>query len=254
MTKIINSLVAKGIEGCTTYIEPFCGGANSLSAIDFNKKLTCDTNQYVIAFWNDVKNGNFTEDMWTFVKYLAKEQYYDVKEDYKNKTGRYKDSIIGYVGCACSYGGSWWNGYANYNPNKNENHIYEAYSGTVKQINGFKQINNTDFICCDYKSIMDHVKGKAFIYCDPPYGNTKGYKINFDNEEFWNWCRKTANDGHILMISEYNAPSDFIPIYQKKMQDGMSSNNGEKNEKIFVLKTQFEKFDTVFDEKQIIKK
>lgn len=243
MAKTINNIVSNFIGNCETYVEPFCGGANSLSEIDFKRKLTCDTNKYLIAFWNSVKNGKFTEDMWNFVKDLAKEQYYDVKENYENNTGKYCDAIIGYVGFACSYGGSWWNGYAHYNPNKKENHIMEAYSGTIKQIRQFKNIENTDFFCCDYKSIMDHVKGKAFIYCDPPYGNTKGYKTNFNNEEFWNWCRKTANDGHILMISEYNAPSDFIPIYQKKMQDGMASVNGEKNEKIFVMETQTNLFE-----------
>ena len=52
---------------CSIYVEPFCGGANSLSAIDFNKKLTSDSNKYVIAFWNDVKNNNFTQQMWNFV-------------------------------------------------------------------------------------------------------------------------------------------------------------------------------------------
>jgi hypothetical protein len=36
------------------------------------------------------------------------------------------------------------------------------------------------------------------------------------------------------MVSEYTAPSDFSVIYQKKMQDGMASENKCKTEKIFV--------------------
>lgn len=242
MSNKIRELVELGISGCSTYIEPFCGGANSLSEIDFGNKLACDKNKYVIAFWNDVKNGKFNKEMWNFVMNLTKEQYYDVKYDYESNGGKYSDSIIGYVGCACSYGGSWWNGYANYNPNKHENHILEAYNGTIKQIANFKHLENTTFVSCDYKSIVNVISGKAFIYCDPPYGNTKGYKTDFSTEEFWEWCRQMVNNGHVLMVSEYNAPDDFTPIYQRKMQDGMASVNGEKNEKIFVIEKQMKLF------------
>lgn len=234
LSSVINDLVTSRIGNYETYVEPFCGGANSLSAIDFTNKVANDTNKYIIAFWNAVKNNEFTEQMWDFVKNLTKEQYYDVKRDYVNGTNFYCDSIKGYVAFSCSYGGGLWGGYANYNPNKNENHILEAYNGTVKQIKNFKYLENTKFYNLDYKEIMNHVSGKCLIYCDPPYGNTKDYKTNFDSEVFWEWCRTMAKQGHYVMVSEYNAPSDFSVIYQKELQDGMASTNKSKTEKIFV--------------------
>lgn len=234
MCNVINDLVIENIGNCKTYVEPFCGGANSLSAIDFENKIANDANKYIIAFWNSVKNNEFTEQMWGFVKSMTKEQYYDIKKDYMNGTNKYSDAIKGYVSFSCSYGGGLWGGYANYNPKKNENHILEAYNGVKKQIREFKHLETTSFYNFDYKEIMNHVDGKCFIYCDPPYSNTKDYKTNFNSEEFWEWCRAMSKDGHFVMVSEYTAPSDFSVIYQKKMQDGMASENKCKTEKIFV--------------------
>lgn len=234
MQGIINDLVMSHIDNYDTYVEPFCGGANSLCAINFKNKVANDVNKYVIAFWNAVKNNEITEEMWNFVKNLTKKQYYDVKKDYVNGTDFYCDAIKGYVAFSCSYGGGFWGGYANYNPNKNENHILEAYNSVRKQIKNFKYLENTNFYNLDYKQIMNYVKGKCIIYCDPPYSNTKDYKIDFNSEEFWEWCRNMSKKGHYVIVSEYNAPSDFIPIYQKEMQDGMASKNKNKIEKIFV--------------------
>ena len=231
---MINELVTKKIKGYDTYVEPFCGGANSLSAINFNNKVANDTNKYIIAFWNAVKNNEFTDEMWNFVKNLTREQYYDVKHDYVNGTNFYSDAIKGYVSFSCSYGGGLWCGYANYNPKKKENHILEAYNGVRKQINEFKYLENTIFYNFDYKEVMNHVSGKCLIYCDPPYKGTKDYKTNFDSEEFWEWCRSMSKEGHFVMVSEFTAPSDFDVIYQKKMLDGMASENKSKIEKIFV--------------------
>ena len=234
MCNVINKLVTDNIGNCKTYVEPFCGGANSLFAIDFRNKIANDTNKYIIAFWNSVKNNEFTEQMWDFVKNLTREQYHDIKKDYVNGTNRYSDAIKGYVSFACSYGGGLWGGYANYNPKKNENHILEAYNGVKKQIKEFKYLDTTMFYNFDYKEIMNHVSGKCFIYCDPPYRDTKDYKTCFDSDEFWQWCRAMSKDGHFVMVSEYTAPSDFRVIYSKKLQDGMASENKCKTEKIFV--------------------
>lgn len=234
MSNVINELVINNIGNYETYVEPFCGGANSLYAIDFENKVANDANEYIIAFWNAVKNNEFTEQMWNFVKNLTKEQYYDVKKDYANGTSFYSDAIKGYVAFSCSYGGGLWGGYANYNPKKNENHILEAYNGVKKQIKEFKHLDNTIFYNFDYKEVMNYVSGKCLIYCDPPYSNTKDYKTNFNSEEFWEWCRQMSIEGHFVMVSEYTAPSDFSVIYQKTMQDGMASENKSKTEKIFV--------------------
>jgi DNA adenine methylase len=148
-----------------------------------------------------------------------------------------KSWLIGYVGNACSYGCSWFNGYAKYNPNKKENHILEAYNGTVKQLAKFKNFKESEFICSDYEN-FDYPKNSV-IYCDPPYQSTKKYASDFDHERFWDWVRKMSTEGHHVYVSEYTAPDDFKCVWSKERSDGMGTYGfGEKQakkvEKLFV--------------------
>ena len=237
MKKTIRQFVEENIAPNQLYVEPFVGGCNSFSEIKHPYKIGCDANQYVIALWREIQNGTFE-----IPSEVSEELYYDIKENYLNNTGKYSKAMIGYVGFACSYGSGWWNGYAHYNEKKKEDHIKEAKNGLIKQINKFNNLNNCQFINCDYKDI--ELKSPSFIYCDPPYANTKQYESNFNNEEFWNWCREKANEGHVILVSEYNAPDDFICIWSKNMQDGMATVNKTKVEKLFILKSQKKNFTT----------
>ena len=169
-----------------------------------------------------------------------------MKEDCLSNGGCYSPSLLGYVGNACSYGGGWWNGYARYNPKKNEDHIAEAARGLTKQIKNFKNLKNSYFIHSDYRNY--HYLPESFIYCDPPYAGTKTYnKDGFDHEAFWEWCRVMSKKGHKVMISEYTAPSDFICIWKKERKDGMGTTaEGEKQnikvEKVFIHQSLITKF------------
>jgi DNA adenine methylase len=71
------------------------------------------------------------------------------------------------------------------------------------------------------------VPDNSFIYCDPPYQTiaTKGkYKDDFNHEIFWQWCRDMATKGHIVYVSEYNAPNDFECVWQKEINQRMNNN------------------------------
>ena len=66
----------------------------------------------------------------------------------------------------------------------------------------------------------------SLIYCDPPYNTeaTKGkYKDNFNHTEFWDWCRQKAKEGHIIFVSEYNAPNDFKCVWEMKINQRMNN-------------------------------
>lgn len=54
------------------------------------------------------------------------------------------------------------------------------------------------------------------IYCDPPYANTKQFanSQNFNYDEFWETMRQWSKNNYVL-ISELEAPDDFICIWQK---------------------------------------
>ena len=217
------------------YVEPFCGGCGMLYYIDHPYKIGADSNEYVIEMWKGFQHGFMPP------KELTYDEYVFAKNDYLNQTNKCSKAYIGYVGNACSYGGAWWNGYAKYNPKKKENHILEAYNGTIKQIINFKYFKETSFIHSNYDKL--YIPKNSFLYLDPPYQNTKSYKDKFNSDLFWDWCRNKINCGNLLLISEYNAPSDFICIWSKTKKDGMGTTKvgnkqKDKIEKLFVHKSQ----------------
>ena len=80
------------------------------------------------------------------------------------------------------------------------------------------------------------------VYCDPPYqGTGAAYCKDFDHERFWNWVRCKARLGVKVFVSEYNAPEDFISVFEcEKMKlgkGGNSAKNGKAIEKVFVHST-----------------
>jgi hypothetical protein len=104
-------------------------------------------------------------------------------------------------------------------------------------------MENSDFLHGNYDAI--EIPDNAFIYCDPPYANTKKYATDFNNERFWDWCREIieTKENIKLLISEYNAPDDFVCIWSKGAQNNMGNNTMSKNEKLFIHNSQVSKFD-----------
>lgn len=90
------------------------------------------------------------------------------------------------------------------------------------------------------RSVFDiqHIKGKATIYCDPPYEGTTKYRDDFDNSKFWRWVRFQSKRGHNVFVSEYNAPDDFECIWVKEVNNSLTKDTGGKKgiEKLFKIK------------------
>lgn len=227
-------IITKHLNGENWYFEPFVGGCNVIDKIPYNKKVGMDINPCVISMWDAFKRGILPP------KEVSKGEYDRLKHMWESSEPISSDIawLIGYVGNACSYGSSWFNGYAKYNEKKKENHILEAYNGTIKQIKQFKNLNDTGFICTDYSNDSVYPP-KSVIYCDPPYMGTKGYGSNFDHEAFWAWVRKMSKEGHYVYVSEYTAPTDFKCVWSMERPDGMGTTikgrkQNKKIEKLFV--------------------
>ncbi|MCL2312614.1 MAG: DNA adenine methylase [Firmicutes bacterium] len=223
-------ILEKEIKPNQYFVEPFIGGANIISNINHHLKIGSDLNENLIEMWKYFQLGG------TPPKDVTKELYYDIK----NNQSSYPKWIIGYVANACSYGGKYWGGYANFNPNKNngkgEDHIKEAYNGTVKQLENFKFMEVTKFFHSSYEDL--EYPPNSVIYLDPPYENTtKQYKNSkFNSYNFWGWCKKMKNNGHTLFISEYNAPSDFICVWEKTKKCGMATTKTDMKQNVKVEK------------------
>lgn len=79
-----------------------------------------------------------------------------------------------------------------------------------------------------YDSIPKDVLKDSFIYCDPPYENTKQYLFgeDFKHDEFWQWFRECP---YPVYASSYSAPNDIKRInydYKAQLMD-----NGTKQRK-----------------------
>ena len=119
-------IMLRGVDSDAVFVDAFCGGCNVVSAVPLKRKFAIDANKYMIAFWKEAIAQYIEGDEFTcMVRGYSEEQYRDVMASYKSRDGRYKDSFIGYVGSAGSWGGGWFNGYPHYNPNKKEDHLKE---------------------------------------------------------------------------------------------------------------------------------
>lgn len=237
-------IITKNLYGTDKiFVDLFAGGMNVIDKIDHPLKVANDLNLYVVALWRDIQiNG-----VKNIPLSVSKEDYYRAKQQvlYRNCENEFTYAQLGFIGACCSYGSGWFNGYANYSQKKKEDHIKEARSGLCKQINKFKHLDKTQFMCDDYRDVIFHFSpeevNRMVIYCDPPYANTKKYETDFDNNAFWEWVReiKRMYPRCEIYISEYNAPSDFKCIWQRNVPDGMGTTKidtkqNRKIEKLFV--------------------
>lgn len=230
--KYLLPVFTKGMKKDDTFVDLFGGGMNVVCEVDTINKVAVDYNKYIIALWQEIQ----TNGMSNIPSQVSEEMYNDVKRAYINDDKRYEDYIIGYVGACCSFGGSWFNGYARFNSKKNEDHIKEAYNGLTTQVINFKHLDKVKFVYDSYDQI--HLDEKMIVYCDPPYASTKKYETDFDNAKFWEWARKTSKKVKKLFVSEYEAPDDFKCVWQMKKKDGLGTYKGKKQktkiEKLFV--------------------
>jgi DNA adenine methylase len=217
------------------YVEPFVGGANMIDKVDGNR-IGADNNKYLIAMWKALQSG------WIPPKKITREFYNQCRDKYNKGIAKENEyHIIGYVGFNGSYSGKFYGGYAGIvtaKSGKVRNYPLEAYNNIVKQVNNIKDIK---FIYSNYTTL--DLPENSIIYCDPPYADVTKYKTanNFNYKEFWQWCRDKTVEGHKVFISEYNAPDDFVCIWQKEVSSSLRANgkiSGDKKstEKLFVYK------------------
>jgi DNA adenine methylase len=232
--------LTENLNGENLFIDAFMGGGNVISEVDYEKKIGIEINPYIHALWEHIQHmENKGVHLFEYIpQSLSREQYEDIKNDYVNNNGKYSPWTIGYVGACCSYGSSWFNGYGGYGKRKNEDHIKESYNGLLKHINRFKYLDSTKFICSSYDEVQ--IPKGSVIYCDPPYANTKKYMTDFNHSDFWDWVRMMSLGGRYVYVSEYNAPSDFECIWEKKRKDSMGSSSigiaNDRIERLFKLK------------------
>tara|TARA_R110001592_G_scaffold361329_2_gene671735 strand:+ start:126 stop:845 length:720 start_codon:yes stop_codon:yes gene_type:complete len=214
-----------------TWVEPFVGGANMIDKVE-GKRIGADFNEYLIAMWKELQNG------WTPPNFVSEVDWRDVKTQMENK---YEKHYIAFVRLGCSFGADWNGGYAR-NVRKDKpnaellNSTTKSYCGQSKR-NILKQLPNlksVEFINSSYQDLK--IPNDSLIYCDPPYEGTTKYKDDFNHLEFWEWCRTKAKEGHLVYVSEYNAPKDFECVYSSEINNTLNNTakTTKATEKLFV--------------------
>jgi len=201
------------------YVEPFCGGCNMIDKVVCKDRYANDSNEYLIALLSHASQG------LPIPHFVGKEEYDDVR----THMFTYDKWYVGFVGFICSFRGKFFNGYNGKTSNIGRNYLQE----TLKNFNN--QIPNLVGIQFSMEQYYDLDIKDSVIYCDPPYQDTTQYKDSFDHTKFWEWCRKMSKTNKIF-ISEYQAPKDFVCIWEKEILNNLSSGKAKPaTEKLFTL-------------------
>ena len=197
--------------GERTWVEPFVGGANVIDKVQGNR-IGNDNQEYVIALYKALQNGYIPP------KEVTSDFFFEVE----NNKDKYPKELVGYLGTQLTFGCEWWGSFRRDNTGKRKYDV-EAYNNVMKQQ---PNLIGIDFICGDYRDLV--IPSNSLIYCDPPYRGVRKYvgNVKFDSDVFWEVCRNWSKQGHIVFVSEYEAPIDFECVWSKEIS--VSANNSIK--------------------------
>lgn len=191
------------------YWEPFVGAGWVLAQIVGGERYASDANAALIEMWKALQNGWIPPDKVTESEYK------------KAKAGEYSPELTAFIGFACSFGGAWNGGYARNNRGSNY-----ARSGRNSLLQKSKYIQGVKFFHADFLECDPPTYG-CLIYCDPPY-NTSDYRAvgKFDTGKFWARVRYLSEQGHTVIVSEYEAPEDFSIVWEHRTKTEIRTKNG----------------------------
>ena len=228
MPKIL-PFINKGLQTRASYVEPFAGGMNSMCQVKAQSRIAGEVNPYIAAMWQELLSG------WTPKSTYSKDEYMYIQNN-KNECPH----LTGYVGICCSYSGKWFGGYAGRTRTSGGIRDYqdEAWRNVKKQLPALRGVQ---VYCSSYELL--HIPSSSVIYCDPPYMGTTKYAVDFDTAAFFSWVRVMVAAGHIVLVSEYSAPADFVELLKLDVVSSLSANGthgGSKSstEKLFIHKSQ----------------
>ena len=209
------------------FVEPFCGGCNVTANVSGNR-IANDYNEYLIAMFVGLLSGeNYPEQ-------IERELYNDVRDCFRSGSDKYDIGFMGWVGFMASYRGTFFRGYSGSivtAKGESRDFISMAVRNIAKQI---PKLQGVEFRSGDYKNLQ--IPEESIIYCDPPYMDKAEYTCSLNHDEFWQWCRERVYDGHKVYISEYQAPEDFVKVWEKPLRNNMSADKRKATEKLFIYK------------------
>lgn len=100
----------------------------------------------------------------------------------------------------------------------------------LERLQSLGRLQSLEITNLDYKDVQ--IEEDSVIYCDPPYVSTNSYKIDFNHNKFYDWCRNQKN----IFISEYTMPLDFKLVGERcKICTFSDKNIKVTTEKLFTV-------------------
>jgi DNA adenine methylase len=189
------------------YLEPFCGSLGVLKNMtDIPTHIVAnDYHPDLIEMWKCVRDKTLV-----FPESVSEEEYNNAKQIQS------PSALKSFIGFGLSFGGRYFGAFAHkYVNDKNEDFCKEMRNSLTRMT---PLIQNVEFTNKKYQELTS---SNTFIYCDPPYKQTKypiKYRIGtkkydkFDTDEFWETMRKWS-DNNLVIVSELSAPNDFVEIW-----------------------------------------
>jgi len=202
------------------YWEPFTGAGWVLEKVKGGPVYASDANPYLVKLWRAVQSG------WTPPDVVTEADYQ------RAKAGEMTIPETAFIGFGCSFGGKWFDGYAR---GCLPNYAKTAVNSLLSKAN---RLDNVHFFCADFLECYVPAYG-CLIYCDPPYENTTAYGAvpPFDSAKFWQRVRWLEGHGHTVIVSEYQAPTDFACVLEIPTKTDLHTTNGKgrRVERLFRL-------------------
>ena len=195
--------------GATKYMEPFVGGGAVLTVVarDFEFILAADAHADLIAMYQAIQDGSFTPPST-----VSEDEYQALKKSDPSP-------LRTFAAFGASFGGKEWGGYArmgtatrNGKPRAPENYVLYARNSLAKSAKAGMFDPHITFVSADVFTLdLPEDLSGTVIYCDPPYGNTTGYKTGrFDTTKAWELFRSWSARGAHVYVSEYSGPESFL--------------------------------------------
>lgn len=223
IAKEILPIILKDRKPGQCYVETMVGGGNLIDKVE-GFRIGADLNPFVIEALKLIR-----DNPESLPDHVSEEMYQELKSK-KELNG-----VTGVVGFAMSFACKWFGGFARDKSSDKETN--ELYFSRLAKNNALAQSPNLKdclFINSSYQ-LLDIPK-ESIIYCDPPYEGTTKYKDGFNHSEFWEWVRTKSLEGYSVFVSEYNAPDDFICVWQKTLTTSFSTSKSIKAvEKLFIF-------------------
>ena len=95
-----------------------------------------------------------------------------------------------------------------------------------------KALTNATFVEEDFfnLSLKD-----TLIYIDPPYKNSKKFKVPFDYDKFWDKAQELSKN-NIVLISEQIIPDDVEILMTKEIKMTMNAKGNYKSRTEYLVK------------------